>query len=124
MSSGARERAGDDATDAMWTVKQFASDFADAILVRDRNNVFVRRDLEYAVARGVDDWSSGAHVLFSQFFEDFRAGRGLVAERLAADLFFEFSDQLSGEPVWICWKCLGEPDTRHLPVSRGGVFAR
>ena len=84
----------------------------------------MRGDLKNAVAGRVDDRKAGAHVLFAKFLDDFRAGRGLVAERAAADLPFEFRDQPLRKSVRVHRKGLVEPDSRHFPVAGGGVFPR
>ncbi len=64
---------------------------------------FVCGDLEDAVAGGVDDWFAGANVLGAEFFQDFRAGSGFVAEDFAANLLFECADDFRREAVAGKW---------------------
>ena len=65
-------RAGEGARDysayAIGAVEQFSGDFAHAIEFGDGDHIFVRGDLEDAVAGGVDDRVAGAHVFCAQFF--------------------------------------------------------
>ncbi len=81
----AGERPGNYAPHAMLAIEHFASDIADAIKLSNGQHIFVRRNLEDAIARGVHDGVAGAHVLFAQFLDDFGAGGGLIAERFSAD---------------------------------------
>ncbi len=48
---------------------------------------------------------------------------GLLPSSLAADLFFEFGDDLGWESVRVNGKCLRQPDAGHLPMPGGGVLA-
>jgi len=124
IAGSAKKRSRDDAADAMRAVEQFASELAHAVKLGDGNDLFVRGDLEYAVAGGVDDGAAGANVLFAKLFDDFGAGGGLIAERLAADGFFESGDEVGGETVGINRKGLVEPDASHFPMAGGGVLPR
>ena len=68
-----------------------------AVELVDRDDVLVRRDLEHAVGRRVDDRRAGAHVLRPERVDDRRAGRDDVAERLPADAPLEFRDDVAPE---------------------------
>src|SRR6202035_4515810 len=92
MSGRAGERASDDAAHAVRSIEQFPRDFAHAVEFGDRDHLFVRGDLKDAVAGGVHDRLAGAKVLFTEFFDDFRSGGGLVSDGFAADLALEFFD--------------------------------
>src|SRR2546429_504559 len=61
-------------------------------------------------------------MLFTQFLDDFRSRRRLVADGLSADLFLELFDQLAREPVLVNGKGLLEPHSGHLPMAGGGVL--
>ena len=80
-------------------------------------------DLKDGVARGVDDGLAGANVLLAKFLDDFGAGGGFVADGAAADLAFEFLDDLARESVLVDGEGLIEPDASHFPMARGRVFA-
>ena len=108
----------------MRPVEQFPRDLAHAIEPRNRNHVFVRGDLEDAVAGGVHDELAGAHVLFAEFFDDFGAGGGLVADRLAADLALKLGNQVARKTVRINRERLVQPDTGHFPMPGGRIFSR
>ena len=41
---------------------QIERDLADAVVLRDRNDIFMRGDLKHAVGRRVDDRLAGPHV--------------------------------------------------------------
>ena len=62
-------------------------------------------------------------MLFTEFLDDLGAGRGLVADRAAADLLFERVDSFAGENRRINGEGLVEPDYRHFPMAGGRVFA-
>src|SRR5208283_60327 len=66
ISSRAGEGAGDYSANAIGAVEKFSGDFADAIKIGDRDYVFVRGDLENAVAGGVNDGVAGAHVFCAE----------------------------------------------------------
>ncbi len=55
----------DDSADFVRSVEHFARDLAHAVKLIDGNHVFVRRNLEYAVARGVNDRKSRAQMFFA-----------------------------------------------------------
>ena len=93
----ADERPRDHPADAEAEPDQLEGDLADAIQLGHRDDVFVRGDLKHAVGRRVDDRPAGAHVLGAELVDDRRAGRGLVAERAAADAPLELGDHLRRE---------------------------
>src|ERR1700690_435442 len=61
------------AAHAIWPVQQFPRDLANPIKLRNRNYVFVRGNLENAVARSVNNRKTHAHMLFAKLFDNFRA---------------------------------------------------
>ena len=79
----ADERARDHAADAQPFANELVGDLAVAIELANRHDVLVRRDLEDAVGRRVDDRRAGPHVLGSELVDDLRPGSGLVAEHAA-----------------------------------------
>ena len=101
---------------------QFERDVVDAVLLFDGNDVLVRGDLKHAVGRGVDDRLARAHVFGAEVVDDFRARRGVIAKRAAADALLERVDQLLREPVREHGKRAIEHDAHHLPVSRDRVL--
>ena len=123
VSRWTREGPRNDAADAMRPIQQFSRNLAHPVQLGDGNHIFVRGDLKNAVARGVDDGLAGAHMLVAQFLDDFGAGSRLVAESLASDLLFEFSDELRRETLADKPERPGQPDAGHLPMPGGGVFA-
>ena len=124
ISRRARERPGNHAAHFVRPVEHFPGNFAHAVQLGDGDHVFVRRDLEYAVARGVNDREARSNVFLAQFLDDFGSGGGLVADRLAADGAFELFDQFARKTVLVNGKCLRQPDSGHLPVPCGRVLAR
>ena len=127
---GARETAGraderprDHAAHFVRSAQDLARRLADLVEFPQRDDFFVRGDLEDAVGRGVDDRRAGAHVLLAQFLDDLGAGGGLVAERAAADAALEFVHDLGREAVRIERKRLVQMDADHFPVAGGRVLA-
>ena len=76
IARDANKRTGNDAADFMLAAQQFPRRFADAVQFVDGDDLFMRRDLEDTVARGVDDRLARAHMLFAQFIEDHRPEAG------------------------------------------------
>ena len=97
ISRRARERPGDHAAHFVRPVEHFPGNFAHAVQLGDGDHVFMRRDLEYAVARGVNDRETRSNVFLAQFLDDFGSGGGLVADRLAADGAFELLRSIRAE---------------------------
>src|SRR5438105_9900009 len=62
----------DDASDVVFAAHDLARDRADSPQLFDRDDLFVRRNLEYRVCGRVDDRKSGPHVLFAELVEDHR----------------------------------------------------
>ena len=124
ISRRAGERPGNHAAHFVRPVEHFPCDFAHAIQFGDGDHVFVRRDLEDAVARRVHDRETRSNVFLAQFLDNFGSGGGLVADRLAADGAFELFDQFARKTMLVNGKRLRQPDAGHLPVPRGRVLAR
>src|SRR6266566_1257732 len=122
ISWRAGEGARDDPADFARSVEHSARDFAHSVKLRDRDHFFVRRNLEYAVARGVNNREPRAHMLLAQFLDDLGAGGGLVADRFAANLALKLLDQLARETLFVDRKRLGKPYARHFPMSGGRVL--
>src|SRR6266705_1201027 len=118
-----RERPRDHSPDAMRPVQQFPRDFAHTVKFGDGNNVFVRGNLKYAVARGVHDRFSRSYVFFAQLLDDFRSRCRLVSNRFPADQFFKLFDQIFGKSVLVNRKRLLQPRSRHFPVSGRRIFS-
>src|SRR6266487_3044730 len=90
----ADEGARDDAADTHPDTCKLEGDFAPAIQLGNRHDVFVRRDLEDTVGRRVHDWLAGAHVFGAQLLDDGRAARRLVGQRATAYAPLELADAL------------------------------
>jgi len=80
------------APDFVWTIEHLARDFAHAVEIRNRDHIFMRRNLKDAVTGRVYDRKSGSDVLFAQLLDDFRAGGRFIADRFAPDGAFELLD--------------------------------
>src|SRR5467141_3663114 len=124
ISWRAGEGTRDDPADFVRSVEHFARDLAHAVKLRDGNHVFVRRNLEYAVARGINNWEPRAHMLLAQFLDNLGAGGGLVADRLAANLALKLLDHIARKALFVNRKGLSQPNARHLPMSSGRVLPR
>ncbi len=120
----ADEGAGDDAADAE-RVAQAAGDFAVAIQFGHGHDFFVRGDLEHAVGGGVANQRTGAHVFFAEFFDDFGAARGFIADELAAGFFLKIGNQIGGERVFTreVVEAGVHFEAGDFPVAGNGVFA-
>ena len=119
----ADERTRDDAADLQLARQQLARDLAIAIQLLQRHNRFVRRDLEDAVRRGIDDQLAGLDVRLAQLVEDRRAGGGLVAQRAAADGLFKLLDEILREAVRERRERLRKLNARDFPMAGRGVLA-
>ena len=123
ITGRAEEGTRDHAAHFMRTMQNLARCFANLVQLPKRNHFFMRGYLKNAIGRRVDDGRTGAHVLRAEFLNDLRARCGLVAERAAADARLEFAHDLGRKAVGVEREWLGEMNTRHFPVARGGVFA-
>ena len=83
----------------------------------------MRRDLEHAVSRRVDDERPGAHVLGAELVDDDRSRCRLVAEDRASRPRGKVCQHLAGKAVRKYREGDVENDSHHLPVSGDGVFS-
>ena len=74
-----------DACHTVRTVEQFPGNFAYSIELRERNNLFVRRHLEYGISRGVYDRLPRPHMFRAQLLDDFRARGRPVSQHIPPD---------------------------------------
>ena len=119
----AGERAGYDATDAMFAVQNSAGDFAIAVQFMNRYDIFMRSDLKNAVGRGVNDELSGFDMLFAVVFDNFCAGVGFVAKNFSAGFFDKFVDNILRETIRLCRERFGRNDASYFPMTYRRVFA-
>ena len=119
----ADEGARDHAADLVRAAQNLARGLADPVEFPERDHFFVRRHLEDAVGRGVDDGRTGAHVPGAEFLDDFGAGSRLVPERTAADAALELAHDLRREAAGIERERLREMDAHHFPVAGSRVLA-
>ncbi len=117
------EGAGNDAPQVK-RVQDVARDLADPVELIDRHDVFVRRNLEHRIARGVDDQLASFHVLNTKLSEDHRSGRGLIADVAVSGLADEGVENFGGEAVRVQRKRLLDQQPAHFPVPGSRVFAR
>jgi hypothetical protein len=122
-SRHAFERTRDHPADAHLLPDHVVGDLADAVLLGDRDDLFVRGDLKNAVGRGVDDRTAGAHVLGAELVDDRGPGRDRVAERRAADAPLELGDDIRGKAVRKRREGALQDHAGHLPVSRHRILA-
>ncbi len=125
ISRSSGERPGNYSAHFVRPVQHLAGNFAHAVQLGDRDHVFVRGNLKYAVARRVDDGKTRSNVLLAQFLDDFSSRGGLIANRFPANGAFELFDQLlRGKTVLVNRERLRQPDVPAIsPVPRGRVFA-
>ena len=119
----ADKRTRDDAAHLQLARQQLARNLAVAVQLFQRHNRLVRRDLEHAVRRGIDDQLAGFDVFLAQLVENRRAGGGLVAQRAAADRPLKFLDEILREAVRERRERLRELNARDFPVTGGRVLA-
>ena len=63
-------------------------------------------------------------MLFAQLFDNFGAGRRLVANCFSANSFLEFVNHFRRKSVLVNRERLVQPNAGHFPVARRGVFSR
>src|SRR5207237_8200848 len=117
MAGCADERPRDHPADAEPFSDNLVCDLARAIELRDWNDVFMRRDLEHAVSRRVDDERPGAHVLGAELVEDDRSRCRLVAEDRASRPRGKVCQHLACKAVRKYRKGDVETDSNHTTVS-------
>ncbi len=114
----ADERPRDDAPDAQPACHELERDVANAVLLVDRDDLLVSRNLEDAVGRRVHDRRARAHVLRPQLIDDHRAGRDDVADRRAADPALELAHDIGAEAVRKRGKRRDRARCRRFPSDR------
>ncbi len=119
----AHERPGDHAPHLVRRRQEFPGGLADPVELLHRDHLLVRRHLEDAVGRGVDDGLARAQVLLAQLLDDLGARSRLVAQRPPADGRFELFHQLGGKTVRVGGEGMLLVEPGHLPVPGGGVLA-
>ena len=107
----------------MRTAHDFARDFTNPVLLPQRNYFLMRRILEDAVGRSINNGRTRSHVLGAEFGDDLGARGRLVAERAASDAAFELVHDFAREAVRIQGEGLIEDDSRHFPMAGGRVLA-
>ena len=120
----AQKRTGNYPAHFQRTAQHVTRDFADAVDLVNVHHAFVRRDLEHAVGRGIDDHRTGAKVFPAQFLHDFRPGSSLVTQGSAPNAALEFRYKISRKAMREKRKRFFQMDAHHLPVTGSGVFAR
>ncbi len=90
--------AGDDAADAV-CVAVFSCDAADGIEPIEGYDVFVSRDLQNRIRRGVKNRIASAHMLGSEFREHGCAAARVVADEFHASIAFDRFDEVVREPL-------------------------
>ena len=118
-----RVGARDDAGDAVLAREDLARDAAVLVELLGGHHVLVRRNLEDAVARGVDNELASLELLAAVVLDHLRTGVWLVAENPTTRLALKLVQHLLGETVGIRGEALGRDDARHLPVPNRGVLA-
>ncbi len=117
------KRARDHAAHAMLALQLCAGDAAVLVELLRRHHALVRRDLEDAVGRGVDDERAGLHLLAAVVTDDIGARVGQVADDLAARSLLEGLQDLRRETLGVGGQRSWRDDAGHLPVPHGAVFA-
>src|SRR5260370_15970567 len=117
-----RKRARDHASHPMRPIQQFPRDFAHAVEFSDWDHLFMRGDLKHAVARRIHNRLARSYVFFTEFLDDLRARRRLVADRLPANPLLELFDQFLWKSVFVNRERLLQPHSRHFPVSCRRIF--
>ena len=116
-------RARDDAADAVLALHDLARRAAVVVELLDRHVVLMRRNLQHAVSRCVDNERSRLLLLAAVIVDDLRARIRLVADDLAAECLLKLSDDFRREAVRIRRHRTLRDDTRNLPVARRRILA-
>src|SRR5436309_11524729 len=124
MARRADEWSCDNATHGVIAGEHVPGKLADMVELIERDDILVSGDLEDAIRRGVEDGATGAHVLIAQFFDDFGAGRWLVAQHFAPDELLKLRYNVGREAMRVGRKRFAQHDAGHFPVAGGTVLAR
>ena len=88
-----------------------------------RNDVLMCRNLEDAVAGGVDNQVAGQHMCFAEAFDALRSGIRAVAENAASGDALKRLQNLFGEAVGIGGEGMCGDQPRNFPVSDRRILA-
>ena len=80
-------------------------------------------NLEYAVSGGIDNQIAGEHMSFTVIVYYLRSRIRLVAQDSPAGYAAEFIQYFIGKAVGKGWQRLGRYDSRHFPMTDGGILA-
>ena len=103
--------------------QQLAGGLAPVVEQFERHDVDVRRDLENAIGRGVDDGPAVLKVLLPQLGDDGRTGGGLVAQHPPPDPLPEGGKDLLRKALGIGGESMFGDQPHVLPVPDRGVLA-
>src|SRR6266487_1721311 len=107
----------------MIACKHITSDLAHMIQLFERNHFLVRCDLEDAVGWCVEDGTTGAHMFFAQFLDDFGARSGLIADHLTPNSLLKVRHEISRKAIGIGRQRFVQDDSGHFPVTCCTVLA-
>jgi hypothetical protein len=111
------ERPSDNAAHAHAARYQIERNLADAILLLNRNDVFVRGNLKNTVRGGVDNRFARLHMLDAETVDDLCSRRHHVAKGFAPDPPLELRDDVGWETMRKRRERLVEHDAHHFPVA-------
>ena len=98
-------------------------DAANIVKPLQRNDLFVRGDLQNRICGSVKNGVSGLNVLCAEFLQDCRPAPRAVAYETHRRLTFDGMHQFLGETFERCERLI-ENYSREFPMPGGGVFAR
>ena len=119
----ADEGTRDDPADAVLALHNGTRLAARLVKLLTRHDALVRRELQHAVRRGVDDERTRLDVLAPVVMNDLRARIRLVAYQLPADARLKRGDDLGREALGIRRHRVLADDARQLPMPRRRVLA-
>ncbi|MNZ69013.1 hypothetical protein D3C78_872970 [compost metagenome] len=93
-----------------WSHRQLTGYFTSAVQLFEWNDIFMCSKLEYAVRRGIDNPSTGFHLLFAVFNKNLRTGSRFIPDYLTTSCRFELLNQF-------CWKTVRIRIERNLNLQ-------
>ena len=97
-------------------IKHVAGDLAPLVELLQPDHLFMRGDLEYRIAGGINDGKARAHVLFAKLHEDFGSRGNGVAQGFPADLCFKSRADALRNTAGKSWQGLFGDQPGNFPV--------
>ena len=119
----ADKRAGNHPADAVLALQHLAGLLAHFVKLVNRNDLFMRGNLEHAVGGSIDNRFAGGEMFRAKRIKNLRPGSRNIPKNLPPGSAGKFRDDLFGKTARIGWKRLFQDQSHHFPMAGRGIFS-